>query len=110
MELFAYRCENCKKPMYPKPCVCHNCGGRLFRQEPLTGRVSLLTYTRVYNLPEGIEKPYLDFGIVEFENGVRVTGQLKLTEQARMGMELQATVDTVRKTHGEETRGFIFIS
>lgn len=108
MELSAYCCESCNKPMYPKPCVCHNCGGRLFRQEPLTGTVSLLTYTRVYNLPEGIEKSYLDFGIVEFKNGVRVTGQLELSGEARMGMELQTTVGTVKKIQEEEICGFIF--
>lgn len=110
MEQFAYRCESCGKIMYPRPCVCHNCGARLFGREPLTGRVRLMTHTRVYNLPEGIEQPYLDFGIVEFENGVRVTGQLKLSGEARMGMELWATVGTVRKVQGEETEGFIFIS
>lgn len=108
MELFAYRCENCNTRVHPKPCVCAVCGGRNFHEEPLTGTVTLLTHTRVYNLPEGIEKPYLDFGIVEFENGVRVTGRLEVTKEARTGMKLQATVGVVRKVCGEEKYGYIF--
>ena len=108
MELFAYRCEKCGKLTHPKRIICDACGGRSFAEEPLSGTVTLLTHTRVHNLPAGIDKPYLDFGIVEFENGVRVTGQLELKNEAESGMKLKATVGTVRELYGEEKQGFIF--
>ena len=108
MKLCAYRCENCGKLIHPAPLVCDRCGGRAFAEEPLSGRVRLLTFTRVHNLPAGIDKPFLDFGIVEFANGVRVTGQLALYGEGRIGMELETGVGTVRVVDGEEKQGFIF--
>jgi uncharacterized OB-fold protein len=41
--------------------------------------------------------PWLNFGIVEFENGVRVTGQIGFDEDIESGMELVATVGVVRE-------------
>ncbi len=108
MEMLAYRCTACGKLTHPKRIICDACGGREFTEEPLTGTVTLLTYTRVHNLPEGIDKPYLDFGIAEFENGVRVTGQLELSRPAEKGMKLEAAFGTVRVLHGEEKQGYIF--
>ncbi len=108
MELFAYRCEKCGKLTHPKRIICDVCGGRNYSSEPLEGYATLLTHTRVHNLPVGIDKPYLDFGIVEFDNGVRVTGQLEMKGEAVTGMRVLATVGTVRQLYGEDKQGFIF--
>ena len=108
MKMCAYRCEQCGKLTHPKRLVCDGCGGRAFAETPLEGEVTLLTYTRVHNLPAGIKKPYLDFGIVEFANGVRVTGQLELRTEAHIGMKLEAAVGTVRIVEGQEKQGFLF--
>ena len=108
MKLCAYRCRRCGATDHPKPLVCAACGGRAFDEVPLEGMVTLLTYTRVYNLPEGIDKPYLDFGIVEFENGVRVTGRLEVRGEARIGMKLKAETGVVRLLPDGPREGFIF--
>ncbi len=108
MKLCAYRCRRCGATDHPKLLVCAACGGRAFDEVPLEGMVTLLTYTRVYNLPEGIDKPYLDFGIVEFENGVRVTGQLEVRGEARIGMKLKAETGVVRLLPDGPREGFIF--
>ena len=108
MELYAYRCENCGKITHPRRLICDECSGNTFQEEPLNGIVTLLTHTRVHNLPAGINKPFLDFGMVEFENGVRVTGQLELNHEPYIGMKLQTSVGVVREIHGEEKHGFIF--
>ena len=108
MKLCAYRCKTCGKRTHPARFVCDSCGGREFVQEPLEGPVRLLTYTRVHNLPAGINKPHLDFGIVEFENGVRVSGQLELRSPAAVGMKMEASSGVVRVLQGEEITGFIF--
>ena len=108
MKLYAYRCRQCGRRTDPVRLVCDRCGGQDFDQEPLEGTVTLLTHTRVHCLPEGIERPYLDFGLVEFENGVRAAGQLRLQSTARIGMKLRAGVDVVRVLRGEEKYGFVF--
>lgn len=108
MNINGYRCAACGKLTYPHRLICDVCGGRTFKEEALTGEARLLTHTRVYHLPAGIDRPWLDFGIVEFENGVRVSGQLEVRDRAETGMRLTATVGTVRVIEGEEIQGFIF--
>ena len=44
------------------------------------GPCRLLSWTRIYALPEGIDRPSLAFGIVEFDNGLRAAGQLMVAD------------------------------
>ena len=117
-QMYAYRCTKCGKLHHPRYVVCQNpdCDGREFTQEPLGGKCKLLTWTRVYNLREGYMQPWLHFGVVEFENGVRATGQIGFDDGIESGMELLATVGVVRTRRilykesidCEET-GFVFV-
>lgn len=86
-EMYAYRCDKCGKLHHPRYAVCQNpeCDGRSFTQEPLEGHCKLLTWTRVFNLPEGYMKAWLNFGIVQFDNGVTATGQLGFDERPEIG-------------------------
>ena len=97
-QMYAYKCTKCGKLHHPRYVVCQNpdCDGREFEPIPLGGKCKLLTWTRVYNLPEGYMMPWLNFGVVEFENGVRATGQIGFDEGIESGMELNATVGVVR--------------
>ena len=117
-QMYAYKCTKCGKLHHPRYVVCQNpdCDGRAFTEEPLGGKCKLLTWTRVYNLPEGYMQPWLHFGVVEFENGVRATGQIGFVDGIESGMELLATVGVVRTRRilykesidCEET-GFVFV-
>ena len=117
-QMYAYKCKKCGKLHHPRYIVCQNpdCDGREFEEVPLGGPCKLLTWTRVYNLPEGYMMPWLNFGVVEFPNGVRVTGQIGFDEGIESGMELVSTVGVVRTRRilykesidGEEY-GFIFV-
>lgn len=117
-QMYAYQCTKCGKLHHPRYVVCQNpdCDGREFTTVELGGKCKLLTWTRVYNLPEGYMQPWLNFGVVEFENGVRVTGQIGFDEGIESGMELLATVGVVRTRRilykesidCEET-GFVFV-
>ena len=117
-QMYAYQCTKCGKLHHPRYVVCQNpdCDGREFTAVELGGKCKLLTWTRVYNLPEGYMQPWLNFGVVEFENGVRVTGQIGFDEGIESGMELLATVGVVRTRRilykesidCEET-GFVFV-
>ena len=106
-EMYAYKCTVCGTLHHPKHYVCKNCVNREFEEVPLAGEVTLVTYTKVYNLPEGYMKPYMGFGIVKFTNGLVVSGQLEV-ENPEIGMELISTVGVVKEGIGRDHYGFIF--
>lgn len=106
-KMYAYKCDNCGELHHPKHFVCKKCGCRDFQELPLEGEVTLLTYTKVYNLPEGYMKPFMAFGIVRFENGLTVSGQLE-SEELNIGMKLKTTVGVIKEGVGKDYYGFIF--
>ena len=111
-----YKCPTCGKLFYPAPMICSECNTRRdpsnvyfssWEEIALEGNCKLLAWTKVYALPEGYEIPYLLFGIVEFENGLRASGRL-LLEEPETGMKLNAEAGVVREEKGEEIYGLIF--
>lgn len=107
INMYAYKCTSCGELHHPKHYVCRNCGAREFEEILLEGEVTLVTYTKVYNLPEGYMKPYLAFGIVKFENGLTVSGQID-AEVLSIGMKLIPTVGVIKEGIGKDYYGFIF--
>jgi uncharacterized OB-fold protein len=96
--------------------ICRKCGARRdpsgvyfssWEKIPLKGKCKLLTWSRVYALPEGFLEKYLIFGIVEFENGLRASGRL-LVDKPQIGMDLVAKVGLVREKVDEDVLGFMF--
>ena len=97
--------------------ICRKCSARRdpsgviyssWEKVPLSGlKGKLLTWTRVYNLPTGYDEPYLMFGIVELENGLRASGRL-IIEEPQSGMEVVAKVGLVREKVDEDVVGFLF--
>lgn len=106
-KIYAYKCTKCGQLHHPKHYVCTKCGGREFEEVPLEGEVTLITYTRVYNLPEGYMKPSLTFGIVKFENGLTVSGQIE-ADNIAIGMRLKSTIGVIKEGLGKDYYGFIF--
>ena len=112
--IMAYRCLTCGTAYYPAPMVCGKCSAR---RDPVTGKgweafglegsCQLLTWTRVWNLPEGYTKKYLLFGIVQFENGLRASGQLEV-EDPKTGMKLNATVKESDERPGNPVNVLVF--
>lgn len=107
-QMYAYKCTQCGELHHPKHYVCRRCGNREFEEVVLEGEVTLLTYTRVYNLPEGYMKPYLTFGIVKFDNGLCVSGQIDDSIKPEIGMKLRTSVDVIKEGIGRDYYGFIF--
>jgi uncharacterized protein len=105
--MYAYKCQTCGQLHHPAHVTCKKCGAREFEPVPLEGEGILLTYTRVYNLPEGYMKPFIPFGIVQFPNGLRVSGQMG-TNDLEIGMKVKATVGIVKEGVGKDCYGFIF--
>ncbi len=115
-EIYAVRCPKCGKLDYPAPMICKKCGTRRdpsgikaadWDKVALEGPCKLLTWTKVYALPEGYEKPFLMFGMVEFENGLRAVGRLEVAEP-KSGMGLEATVEVSDERPGREVNVFVF--
>jgi uncharacterized OB-fold protein len=106
-KMYAYKCVECGQLCHPAHFICRKCGSRHFEEVPLEGEATLLTYTRVYALPEGYMKPWQSFAIVEFPNGLRVSGQMG-TEELEIGMTVKATVGVVKEGTGIDHYGFIF--
>lgn len=106
-QMYAYKCTKCGELHHPKHYVCRKCGARSFEEIILEGEATLVTYTRVYNLPEGYMKPYLTFGIVKFENGLTVSGQIEV-ENPETGMKLKTSVGVIKEGIGKDYYGFIF--
>ena len=115
-EILAVKCPECGKIDYPAPMVCKGCGARrdpsgfkasAWESFPLEGECTLLTWTKVFNLPEGYDKPFLMFGIVEFPNQLRAAGQLEV-DNPQIGMALRADVETSDERPGDEVNIFVF--
>jgi uncharacterized OB-fold protein len=90
--------------------VCKGCRQNDFFEfdiVPLPKKGKLLTFTKVYNLPAEFEVPTLGLGIVELDNGLRITGQLEV-EKPTIGMAVQGTVKVVRKSAYDKFYGMVF--
>jgi uncharacterized OB-fold protein len=103
-DLVAYKCTNCGHINYPWHDRCLNCRAREFEKIAPEGEAKLLTFSDVCTLPWGIDERCRMLGIVEFENGVKAMGWLKVAKP-RLGMKLQAHWEPVRVVGGEEVYG-----
>jgi len=120
----AYQCPSCGRLTYPAVLRCKSCGTvrypedetefvwhkkgyKSWIQVPLGGPCTLLTWTRLWSLPEGFTERYLDLAIVEFPNGVRALGHLRVTDPTA-GMTLTATTEALRRIEGEDFWGLVF--
>lgn len=109
-----YKCDGCGEIFYPAPMICSKCGAR---RDPVTGKgwstfdmdgpCTLLAWTRVWNLPEGYTKKFLQFGIVQFENGLRASGRVEAAEP-KTGMKLTASVEESDERPGKPVNIFVF--
>ena len=107
MEKFVgYGCKSCGHVMGARHERCIRCRGREFEEVELPKEGVLITYTKLYALPEGIEMPPLTLGIADFE-GVRVMGQVA-TDDPEIGMKLRPVWGKLRKMGAKEIFGFRF--
>ena len=115
-QIHAYKCPSCGALSYPAPMICSQCSARRdpsglrspdWEKLPMEGSCRLLTWTRVWALPEGYDTPYLLFGIVEFPDGLRASGRLE-AENPQTGMELTAAVVESNERPGVPVNIFVF--
>jgi uncharacterized OB-fold protein len=92
--------------MRPKHERCIRCKGEEFEEFELPQEGTLITWTKLYFPPEGIDMPPLTLGIADF-GGVRVLGQV-LTDDPKTGMRVKPEWGYLRKLRGREIEGFKF--
>jgi len=110
LEIYAYKCRKCGQLHYPFRMVCKKCGEKEpfeFDTVPLPKKGKLLTFTTVYNLPPDFNVAKLGLGIVELENGMRITGQIKIPHP-KMGMPVIGKVEVVREAEYSQNYGIVF--
>jgi len=109
-DIYAYPCRKCAHLHYPFRMVCKECRQNNFFEfdiVPLPKKGKLLTFTKVHNLPAEFEVPTLGLGIVELDNGLRITGQLEV-EDPKIGMAVEGEVKVVRKSAYDKFYGMVF--
>lgn len=113
--IHGFRCLKCGAIYYPAPMVCGKCDsirdpttGKGWEEFDLEGPCTLLTWTRVWNLPEGFNRKFLMFGMVEFPDGLRAPGRIELEGDPVMGMRLEARVIEADERPGKPVKVFVF--
>ena len=110
LEIYAYQCKKCGQLHYPFRMVCKKCGNLEpfeFNTVALPKNGKLLTFTTVHNLPPDFNVAKLNLGIVELENGMRITGQLKVPNP-KIGMAVSGKVEIVREAEYSKNFGMVF--
>ncbi|MBC8174310.1 MAG: hypothetical protein H8E82_01475 [Candidatus Marinimicrobia bacterium] len=108
--VYAYKCRRCGKVHYPYRTICKKCGENdhnEFDIVPLAKKGKLITYTHLYTLPADYETKALTLGIVELEDGNRITAQLNIQEP-QIGMNVVGKVDVVRQDEYTKYLGMVF--
>lgn len=105
----AYKCKACGRIHYPYHDRCLDCNKREFETFKPEGYPKLLAYTQIFNLPWGFDVRFLVLGVVEFPNGIKAMGQIRIDslEKLKTGMKLKASWEPIRKVSGEEVFGLV---
>ncbi len=110
LEIYAYKCRKCGQLHYPFRMVCKQCHANephAFDPVPLPKKGKLLTYTFLYNLAADYMVEKLGLGIVELENGLRITGQVNIANP-KTGMAVVGRVEVVRQSDSGRNYGMVF--
>jgi uncharacterized protein len=110
MDILGYKCKKCGQLHYPYRMVCRKCGENEhneFDAVPLPRNGKLVTFTFLHNPPADFMVVKLPLGIVELENGIRITGQLKIPKP-KIGMAVQGEVEVVRESGDGKNYGMVF--
>ncbi len=104
--LVGFKCRKCGAVVYPKRFVCPSCKGKEFEEHALGDQGRVVTYTKLWTIPEGIEQLPLTLAIVEFEGKVRVTGQV--LGEVNVGDSVRPVWGHIRRIQGQDVEGFRF--
>lgn len=108
--IYAYKCKKCGQLHYPYRTICKKCGQNEHNEfdiVPLVKTGKLVTFTHLYTLPADYETVKLSLGIVQLDDGMKITGQLK-TKEPKIGMKVKGKVEVVRSDEYVKHLGMVF--
>ncbi|MGD2088542.1 MAG: hypothetical protein PVH61_20360 [Candidatus Aminicenantes bacterium] len=108
--IYAYKCKKCGQLHYPYRTICKKCGQNEHNEfdiVPMTKTGKLVTFTHLFTLPADYETVKLSLGVVELDDGMKITGQLKM-EKPKIGMKVKGKVETVRSDEYDKRLGMVF--
>lgn len=103
----AYKCKKCGRVTYPKRVRCLNCKSTEFDTLAFSEYGNVVTFTQSYQLPWGIDEPYLTLGVIKFDNGVKTLGRISSPEISTGG-RVKASWEKIRVIDGEDVYGWMF--
>jgi len=106
-KLTGVRCNDCSKKFYPPVQICSKCHTTNLRKYKFKEEGRLITWSTIYAAPNGFEDylPYI-VGIVELEDGERVTSQLVEAKEEDLTYKIKVQA-TFRKIYTDGEGGII---
>lgn len=103
----AYKCKQCGRVTYPKRVCCLKCKSQEFDEISFSEYGHIITFTQTYQLPWGIDEPYLTLGVIKFDNGIKSMGRISQPEVST-GAKVKASWEKIRVIDGEDVYGWMF--
>ena len=103
-EPFYRRCEACGESGWPPRHTCPACGEPAMVDAELGDGASIVAFTEIHVTTPKFkgEAPYV-VALAEFEEGVRLTGQVRNGEHVDIGMPVRLGVERRGETGGDGT-------
>jgi len=98
--LTGYECASCGKKYFEKKGMCP-CGSTEFNEFEFSGKGKIIAFTKIYSPAESFqEQAPFNVGIIELEEGARITGQIVDCdfEELKIGLEVEAVFRKVYKS------------
>lgn len=106
-KLQGHKCNSCGMKMFPKRSVCPQCRRKEFSEFNIEGPGTVITFTKLYAVPKGVDEMPLILGIIEFNEGIKITGQL-IDKEVRIGDKVKPVWGKLRTSRGKDVYGFKF--
>ena len=99
------RCKNCEGLFFPRKLKCQKCGSAELEDYKFKGMGKLFSFSIIHYAPQIFEKqvPYA-VGIIELDEGVKITSQIVDFENLQVGARMEYCV---RKIYADGDAGII---
>ncbi len=105
-KLIGCKCNNCGKKIYPKRIICPECKQKSFSDFEIDKIGTIITYTKLYAVPDGLDVKPLLLGVADF-NGINIMGQIT-NKEIKIGDKIRPFWGKLRKSQTDEIFGFKF--
>lgn len=104
------KCQKCEFLQHSSHIRCLNCKHDEFDKVKATGNAKLLNYTILKAPPaEYRDKPHYTLGVLEFENGIKVLGQIDSNDQVKTGIMMRPVYRKISNNlDGKEVYDYTF--